>query len=569
MRIMKKIKILSIICIICLMVNAIIPIVANKSYAQNNTTLDFKNGEIRNNKIYYNTSNVEVGLYKKSENVSKNYENINITEKDVQIDLNEYEYYLMIENPNNNKIRLMINGVAHTIPANNYFKLSSSEFSGVLNIEIENLGGQQAGQTKENVTVNAISTNGNIADVLINNIKFNDGMETSKINSTKEIDKKSQDEIQITVEFGKTISSIKINGVAMDITGVTDIAKYTVNHETLYNIEVVCGGLNKNINMPISWDYTGKKFGQDSLVQHGDVEILSVKLEDGTILTSKQMQEYVEEDRGFGMQKYPKYNDAYLEKTQTTGEVRIKPGLEVTIKLIPNYGYQLTSTSLNGTRIEAVNDKQSTFTFNMPATPLHLSALFTKVEDKVKTQSKKIQSGNIEITDNEIDTGSVILSVRDVELKQDKISNFKEAAKGYNISSYLDINLDQVIYKGTENDVWTNELRELNSPAKITLKLEEGVDGNEIVIVHEKHDGTYEIIPTTYDKEKNTIIFNTSSFSNYAIASKTISIEKSNENTLNPKTSDNIMKYCIVFTINLLVILMIPVVSNKIRREEL
>ena len=55
------------------MVNAIIPIVANKSYAQNNTTLDFKNGEIRNNKIYYNTSNVEVGLYKKSENVSKNY----------------------------------------------------------------------------------------------------------------------------------------------------------------------------------------------------------------------------------------------------------------------------------------------------------------------------------------------------------------------------------------------------------------------------------------------------------------------------------------------------------------
>lgn len=143
------------------------------------------------------------------------------------------------------------------------------------------------------------------------------------------------------------------------------------------------------------------------------------------MLNATQMQEYVEEDRGFGMQKYGKYPDAYLQKTSTTGEVRIKSGLEVTIKLTPEYGYQLTSTSLNGTRIEAVNDKQSTFTFSMPSTPLHLSALFEKVDDKVNAESEKVKNGTITLGGEEIDTGSVVLSVEDVTLTEDKISNFE------------------------------------------------------------------------------------------------------------------------------------------------
>lgn len=85
------------------------------------------------------------------------------------------------------------------------------------------------------------------------------------------------------------------------------------------------------------------------------------------------------------------------------------------------------------------------------------------------------------------------------------------------------------------------EMKELIHDATVTLKLAEGVDGNTVVIVHEKHNGTYEVIPTTYDEKTHTISFKTSSFSNYAIASANIA----NSNTL-----DNIIRYCVLFVLS-------------------
>ena len=154
-----------------------------------------------------------------------------------------------------------------------------------------------------------------------------------------------------------------------------------------------------------------------------------------------------------------------------------------------------------------------------------------------------------------------------MKLNNEQISNFEKNANGYNISSYLDINLSQVIYKGIASSFWENELKDLNNPAKITLNLEEGINGDEVVIVHEKHDGTYEIIPTTYNKETNTITFATTSFSNYAIASKTNSLEQNSEavkdDNSNPKTGDNILAYSIIFVISLLGIVTISVANRK------
>ena len=104
----------------------------------------------------------------------------------------------------------------------------------------------------------------------------------------------------------------------------------------------------------------------------------------------------------------------------------------------------------------------------------------------------------------------------------------------------------------------SNELKELNNEATITLQLENGVNGNEVVIVHEKHDGTYEIIPTTYDSATNTITFKTSSFSNYAIASKTI-----DTTSTNPQTGDNIIIFSVIFVIALTGILATCIISKK------
>lgn len=208
--------------------------------------------------------------------------------------------------------------------------------------------------------------------------------------------------------------------------------------------------------------------------------------------------------------------------------------------------------------------EQSTFEYVMPDTNVHISGIFEKVDDKVNAKSDKVKNGTIELGGKEIDTGSVVLSVEDINLSKEQITNFEKSANGYNISSYLDISLSQVIYKGTQEDVWKNELKELNNPAKITLKLENEIDGNEVVIVHEKHDGTYEVIPTTYNSETNTITFFTTSFSNYAIASKNATLENNQkDNCINPKTGDNVIVYIVLFIIAILGIITLVIVNIK------
>ena len=59
---------------------------------------------------------------------------------------------------------------------------------------------------------------------------------------------------------------------------------------------------------------------------------------------------------------------------------------------------------------------------------------FEKVDDKVNAESSKVKNGTIELGGKEINSGSVVLSVNDVELNNEQISNFEKNANGYNIS---------------------------------------------------------------------------------------------------------------------------------------
>ena len=67
-----------------------------------------------------------------------------------------------------------------------------------------------------------------------------------------------------------------------------------------------------------------------------------------------------------------------------------------------------------------------------------------------------------------------------------------------------------------------NRIDELDKETTITMKLADGINTNDIVLVHNVHDGDkYEIIQIeSYDSETNIITFKTKSFSNYAIALK-------------------------------------------------
>lgn len=298
--------------------------------------------------------------------------------------------------------------------------------------------------------------------------------------------------------------------------GITINQSYTLNKKdgSVYDLEY-----NNGIYTVI-WSYEASA-QPDLRVENGTVNITKIDGVDASSLSDPA--------HGIG-------------NTESGGFWRIRAGAVVEVELKPDYGYQFLSGGFNGATMVS-GGETSTFTFTMAATPLHFNALFQKVDNTVNAESKKVQTGSIEISDQEIDSGTVELSVKDISLTSDQITNFETAASGYNISSFLNINLDQVLYKGSAGDVWRNELKELNKPAMVTLQLEEGVDGNEIVIVHEKHDGSYEIIPTTYDPVTRTISFETASFSNYAIASKTAAQGKvttgTNSSTKSPKTGDN------------------------------
>lgn len=351
--------------------------------------------------------------------------------------------------------------------------------------------------------------------------------------------------IQLAYGDGK-IGSVCINGKYMTLAnGTTDRAEFEVEPAKKYEIIVTKSKDNSNVPKTMIWDSdktNNPSIKDNELLKNGTIEILDIKDSSGNSVGLDNVKQDLDKNNGWAS---------------------IVPGSKVILRLKPNYGYQLTSITINDKKLEA-GEEQSTFEYIMPDTNVHISGIFEKVDDKVNTKSDKVKNGVIELNEKEIDTGTVVLSVENINLSKEQISNFEKNANGYHISSYLNINLSQVIYKGNQENIWKNELRELNNPAKITLKLEDGIDGNEVVIVHEKHDGTYEIIPTTYNSETNTITFSTTSFSNYAIASKTVAVQNDKkDNTINPKTGDNVIVYIVLFIIAILGIITLVIVNTK------
>lgn len=269
------------------------------------------------------------------------------------------------------------------------------------------------------------------------------------------------------------------------------------------------------------------------------------------------------------------------------GWVAIYPGSRVVFEFVPEYGYQLTGIAINETPLDAIDGNQNMNRFEVVLPTentgnLHFAATFTKTEDVVKAESEKVTSGDIYLG-NDLDGGSVQLTVNDITLSSDKIAGFENAAGEYKILNYLDIDLYNVFYKGKndDEDVWASKIDELENEATISLKLADGITADDIVLVHNIHDGEqYEIIEIeSYDPTTNTITFKTKSFSNYAIATKTSSATENTDTTentnvantsSNPRTGDNIIMIISIFviaTLGIFTIIKLNKRNNKIAKH--
>lgn len=340
---------------------------------------------------------------------------------------------------------------------------------------------------------------------------------------------------------GGRITSVKINGESKDIAFPTGRNTFAVTAANIYSVEVE-GVQEQHYN--IMWANDGAKvIGTD----YDDPEVL---LKNGF---AKVIKVYDNVNDMIDITDQIDHADEGCLDPDGKGYVDLAEGNVVIFEFTPKYGYQLTSVSANGTKLEA-QETMNQYKYVMPATNIHFQATFSKTNDVVKSTTSKVTSGTVKIGSNEINAGSTILSVKDATLTDKQKSTFASKAGDYKVSNVFDIKLDQVFYKGSTNidDVWSKPLgynENLQSPAIITLKLNEEVDGNTVVLIHEKEDGTYETIETTYDEKTHTISFSTLSFSNYAIASKTVS---NSDGIENPKTWDNISMYLIIGSLSLM-----------------
>lgn len=311
---------------------------------------------------------------------------------------------------------------------------------------------------------------------------------------------------------GWTLTNVEVNGTAVaferDTTVEGDRYNATVGEAESYVISLTMTSTGSG-GGTIIWGNPGVENldDEDALLTHGSAKAIAVYNPEGELVPEDAWNIH--------------HTDGGVDNGY--GHIAVMPESRVVFEFTPEYGYQLTSVSANGVPLEAQEDINR-YTFTMPDTNIHFAAVFTKTDDIVTATSERIDSGTITLGSGEFDTGTAQLSVSDVELTSDKITNFEAAATGYNIAHYLDIDLFNVFYKGKNdsNDVWSNQVHHLSTEATITLQLAENVNASDIVIVHNIDDGDeFEIIQIdSYDLETNTVTFRTKSFSNFAIATK-------------------------------------------------
>lgn len=271
---------------------------------------------------------------------------------------------------------------------------------------------------------------------------------------------------------------------------VTNMKVYTLTNPG------VCDLIFDNGSRNIIWSYDPNA-EEENRVTHGKVEIVSAVDGAGTNVLN-QSAPYGQGAEG--------------------GFLEIPADALVTVKITPDYGYQFVSGSLNGNVVTA-GDEVSTFTFIMPRTHLHLSALFTQTQDQVAVTAANVKSGSIAGGADVISSGNLKLTVADSDMSAVEKTQMmsSEAAAGVTLTNWLAVDLDQVVNKGNSTDMWTTELTELNNKVTITLNVGTGLDSSKKYVVVREHEGVYEQLPATYDATAGTLTFQSDKFSDYAI----------------------------------------------------
>ena len=253
--------------------------------------------------------------------------------------------------------------------------------------------------------------------------------------------------------------------------------------------------IDKKVNT-ITWAYDDVRYGKDAYLEHGTAEIIAV---DGTPVA-----------------QLPKDPDNFAANAgnKDGGHFAADPGAKITIKLTPDYGYQLSGVQLNGGATLESQKEVSTFTFTMPDTSVHFKGIFTKSEDAVVTMGNTVKNAAIANGANATNSGNL-------ELKVSDNTNYNTAAATALVSDAVaaeavDLSLNQVVSKGNGTN-WETGITEFEKPITLSLALKD-YDANYDYTVVRNHNGKLTALNTI--AINGTVSFATNQFSTYVIVKK-------------------------------------------------
>lgn len=287
---------------------------------------------------------------------------------------------------------------------------------------------------------------------------------------------------------------IQFHGATQAV-GTSEDTAITVNGTQHIQIDRKC--------LTVTWAYDDT-YGEDGRIEHGTAEIIKINGQDVSQMTFS--------------------NFANNPGDKSGGHLAVKRDDVVTIKLIPDYGYQLSGTSINGVTL-APQTEVSTFTFKMPDTNVHFKGIFTQTSDEINTSATKVSSASFENGANAAPSGNLRLTVADSN--EDTTNALAQVANAVSAEA-VNLTLDQIVSKGNGNS-WETPVTQFSQPVKMKLKVADYDTAAGYEVVRE-HNGNLTKL-TTSVSEDGTLTFETNQFSTYFIVKTAKKADNGNAKT--------------------------------------
>ena len=316
-------------------------------------------------------------------------------------------------------------------------------------------------------------------------------------NSTKEYGLEADiTSIQFYVSCDETKYSLQFPGKSAD-EGKSEQTAIALNAAGTQHIQI------DHSVRTITWVYDRQTYGEDAYLEHGKAQVVAV-------------------EGVYDLYSIPFANNPGDEKG---GHIAVEAGKQVTVRLTPDYGYQLKGVSLNGGVTLAPQAEVSTFTFTMPDTNVHFKGIYTQTQDEIKTSGTKVSSASVENGANAAPSGNLRLTVEDSDANT---TNALAQVENAVSAEAVNLTLDQIVSKGDGTN-WENPVTQFDQPVKMKLQVADYDTAAGYEVVRE-HNGNLTKL-TTSVSENGTLTFETNQFSTYFIVKTAKKADNGNAKT--------------------------------------